>query len=275
MSTNDLKTSTALATTGDGFDGYSDRVAGDDNPQPQGLIRGSRVKFGNTAEWETCDGDGDVIDPDMKMIVVEIKRAVVKWAAGADKKPPEQTIVVPPGQPFPDVEAMNDATPKDQWRQGPSGLQGPWQKQLFVVMIEPQSMDTFTFVTSTIGGGIAVGALVDKVNTMRRYRGPVSPIVTLGDAPFPTRHGERRRPHFNIVDWVRMGGDEPQQAALPPPPPSPNSSASAAVIEAAPVKVKPVESVPAAKPAKKRKSKSLDHVAPLTVNEELNDEIGF
>jgi hypothetical protein len=271
MSINELKTSTALATTGDGFDGYSDRVEGDERPQQQGIIHGSRVKFNNTAEWETRD---DVLDPNTKMIVTEIIRAVVKWNAGAGNKPPEETRVIPPGHALPDVEAMNEAIPKDQWRQGPSGLTGPWQTQQAVVMINPRSMEEFTYVTSTVGGGIAVGDLVHKVKTMRRYRGPVSPVVTLADAPMRTKHGERRRPHFNIVDWVHMdvGGESPQ-AALPAPLPD---NGATRVIEAEAVMEPVVTARQAAgltKPAKRPRSNSLHRVAPLTTTEEMNDEL--
>jgi hypothetical protein len=121
-------------------------------------------------------------------------------------------------------------------------------------MIEPQSMNTFTYVTSTIGGGIAVRDLVDKVKMMRRYRGQVSPIVTLADTLFKTRFGERRRPHFNVVDWVHMaGGNEPQQAALPAPSPT------------------PVTPTTAAKPS----SVTLETIKPVTIAEEMNDEIPF
>ena len=269
MATLELKNSTALATIGDGFEGYSDRVEGDDSPQQQGLIRGSLVKFGNSAEWETRDGE--VVDHDVKLIVTDIIRAVVKW--GADKKP-EQTTIIPPGQPFPDVEAMNAAIPKDQWRQGPAGPQGPFQTQQLVVMLNPRNMEHFTFATSAIGGFIAVRDLVDKVKAMRRYRGPVSPIITLGDAPMRTRFGERRRPHFNIVDWVHMdvGGESPLTAL---PAPLPDSSATR-VIEAEAVMEPVVAAGQAAgltKPAKRPKSNSLNRVAPLTTAEEMNDEL--
>jgi hypothetical protein len=273
MSTDELKNSTSLTTTGDGFDHYTDRVEGnDDSPQQQGLIRGSRVAFTNTAEWELAT-DGDVIEPGVKLIVTNIHRAVVKW--GADKGPPEQTIEIPPGQPFPDIAVMNDAIPRDQWRQGPAGLQGPWRAQQLVVMIEPQSMNTFTYVTSTIGGGIAVRDLVDKVKMRRRYRGQVSPIVTLADTLFKTRFGERRRPHFNIVDWVHMaGGDEPQQAALPAPDkPGPNDNTTSTLIEAEPVKEEPPTAKPAKKPRQSKSKSGLKHAAPLSTKEELNDEI--
>jgi hypothetical protein len=256
MSTDEMKTSTALTPVGDGFDGYSDRVEGDEGAQHQGLIRGSLLKFSNTAEWERRDGE--TIESNVKLIVTDVIRAVVRWGTG--KGPPEETTVIPAGQPFPDVAAMNEAIPKDQWRQGPAGPQGPFQVQQAVVLIEPRSMETFTFPTSTVGGFIAVRELVDKVKTMRKYRGPVSPIVTLGDVPMRTRFGERRRPHFTIVDWVRMGGGEPEQPALPAP-----------IVEA---KANPE---PAAKPATPINTLDvaapLPSVAPLTVGEEMNDAI--
>jgi hypothetical protein len=241
----ELKNSTALATVGDGFDGYVDRVEGDDSPAQEGIIRGAMLKFSATAEWERRDGE--TIGPGVKLIVTDIVRAVLKWSANKNERP--EAKIIPPGRPFPDVAAMNEAIPKEQWRQGPAGLQGPYQAQQAVVMLEPKSMDTFTYTTSSIGGFIAVRELVDKVTTMRKYRGPVSPIVTLGDVAMRTRFGERRRPHFSIVDWIRMGGpDEPKQAALPAPSP---------VIE-----VKPAAAADSMKIAE-----------PLTLKEEMSDEI--
>jgi hypothetical protein len=275
MSDDELKNSTALTTIGDGFGGYSDDVAGSDSSQQQqqGIIRGIHVTFGSTAEYERRDGE--TIGSDVKLIVTGIVRAVLKWPLGKNERP--ETTVIPPGQPFPDIEAMNNAVPRDQWRQGPAGPQGPYQAQRAVVMLDPRSMDEFTFTTSTIGGSIGVADLVHKVNTMRRYRGPVSPIVTLGDAPFRTRYGERRRPHFNVVDWIRMGGDESQQAALPAPSPPGSDSSAAPVIEATPVKEEPAPAaaVSSEKTAQKpKRSKSgLKRVEPLTLKEELDDEL--
>ena len=74
---DEMKNSTALTPVGDGFDNYSDRVEGDDGPEQQGLIRGTRLKFTNTAEWETPDDE--VISPSTKMIVTDVARAVLKW----------------------------------------------------------------------------------------------------------------------------------------------------------------------------------------------------
>jgi hypothetical protein len=269
MSDDELKNSTALTPIGDGFDGYSDDGAGSDNSQQQqqGIIRGMHVTFGATAEYERRDGE--TIGSDVKLIVTGIVRAVLKWPPGKNERP--ETTVIPPGAPFPDIEAMNNDVPQDQWRQGPAGPQGPYQAQRAITMIEPISMDEFTFTTSTIGGTIACTDLVHKVNVMRRYRGPVSPIITLGDAPMRTRYGERRRPSFHIVDWIRMGGDEPQQAALPAPSPAGSGSNAARVIEAKPEPAK--EAAEPAKKPKRSKSGSFKRAEPLSTKEELNDEI--
>jgi hypothetical protein len=200
--TKDPNNSTALTPIGDGFNGYSDRVEGDEGtPASHGLFRGARVKFSNTAEWETADGD--VIAGDLRLIITDVIRTVVKWGK-EPKAPPEETRIVPNGQPFPDVETMNNAIPREHWRPGINGPQGPWQTQHLVMMIEPRSMDEFTFITSTVGGAIAVGELAHKVKTMRKYRGPVSPIVTLGDTPMKTRRAPPAvLPHHRVGDLGR------------------------------------------------------------------------
>jgi hypothetical protein len=208
---------------------------------------------------------------------------------------------------------MNEAVPKAEWRQGLNGLQGPWQTQQMVILVDPRDMSFYTYATSAIGGFIAIRELADKVKAMRHWRGAVSPVVTLGDMPMKTRFGERRRPHFNVVDWIRMTGSSESQPALPAPR---QSSGTEIVVEAEPAKVMKAESVEAepakvepvkapikaepvmieavkaepvkaepvkAEPVKaaakpKRKSKSFalgERVAPLLTAEEMEDEIPF
>jgi hypothetical protein len=72
MTTLELRNSTALATTGDGFDGHTDHVEGDDSLEQQGLIRGTHLKFGATAQWERRDGE--TIGCNVKLIVTDIVR---------------------------------------------------------------------------------------------------------------------------------------------------------------------------------------------------------
>jgi hypothetical protein len=275
---DESKNSTVPATIGDGFDGYVERTEGDDRPAGQGLIKGTLLRFGATAQWETRDSE--VIDGSTKLVAIDVIRAVVKW--GADKKP-EQTIIVPSGQPMPDVAEMNEAVPRPEWRQGLNGPQGPWQAQKLVVLVDPMDMSFFTFATSAIGGFIAIDDLVRKTQAMRKWRGPVSPVVTLDDLPMKTKFGERRRPHFNVVDWIRMGGGgaEPQLPVLPAPKPDSSSDGGAAPVQAAPVKTEVVSAVETAKAepgGKKRRTQSKafavgDNVKPLMTREEMNDDI--
>jgi hypothetical protein len=197
----------------DNFAGWEDRFEGDDRPEGAGIIQGSLVKFSNEATWVTRDGDE--LPTDLELVAVDVGRVVQKWQ---DQQPIE-TIVLEPHQKFPDIEEMNAKVPREDWVEGPDGHpRGPWQAQHILYLLDPKTMDKYTFPTGTTGGRIAVGELRDKLMWMRRLRGPnVYPAVTLSDAYMRTRFGGRQRPHFKIVRWVRFGGEGGAVEALPPP----------------------------------------------------------
>ena len=90
----------------DGFEGYEDRIEGDDQQQGGGVIHGAVVKFTNEASWVTRDGIE--LPPDLELAVVDIGRVVQKWA---DQRPVE-TIVLEPGQEIPGLQGAQ--------RQGPA-----------------------------------------------------------------------------------------------------------------------------------------------------------
>ena len=95
------------------------------------------------------------------------------------------------------MEALNDATPRSEWTEGPDGKpRGPWQAQHVVYLLDLKTGERFTWPTGTIGGARSVSDLVDKTKWMRRFRGPaVYPVVTLSDCFMNTRFGGRQRPH--------------------------------------------------------------------------------
>jgi hypothetical protein len=206
----------------DNFEGWEDGIEGDDRPQGAGIIQGTLVKFTNEAEWTTRDGDA--LAANLELVAVDVARVVQKWQ---DQQPVE-TIILQPHQKFPDIEEMNEKVPKKEWVEGPDGnLRGPWQAQHIVYLLDPKTMDKYTFPTGTTGGRIGVRELVDKTMWMRRLRGPsVHPVITLADAFMKTKWGGRQRPHFKIVRWVRLGGEGGEVEALPPPtPPPPQTTA--------------------------------------------------
>ena len=202
-------------TSIDNFEGWEDGVEGDDRPQGAGIIQGSLIKFTNEAMWVTRDGDE--LSADLELVAVDVGRVVQKWQ---DDRTVE-TIILQPHQKFPDVEEMNEKVPKKEWVEGPDGnMRGPWQAQHILYLLDPKTMDKYTFPTGTTGGRIAIRELVDKTTWMRRLRGPtVYAVVLLSDTFMNTKWGGRQRPHFKIVHWISLGSESGQVEALPTPPP--------------------------------------------------------
>jgi hypothetical protein len=242
----------------DNFEGWDDGVEGDDRPQRAGIIQGTLIKFTNEYTWVTRDGEE--LPANLELCPVDVLRVVQKWH---DQQPIE-TIILEQHQKFPDIKKMNEEAPKEELVEGPDGkMRGPHQAQHIVYLLDPKTMDKYTFPTGTTGGAIAVRELRDKIVWMRKFRGPnVYPTVLLRDTFFPTRFGGRQRPHFKILPnrWVRLGGEgnqiEPASGLTPLPPPA----------------------TPSDKPAKQTTAQSelpLETVKEPTLAEDMGDEIPF
>jgi hypothetical protein len=197
-------------TTLDGFDSDTDES------QSRRVIQGSRLAFTNDFEW--VDSNDEPVPRDRELIMVDRVRVLQKWI---DQKPVE-TRFLEPNEKWPDVEAMNKAAPQSEWREGPDGKpQGPHSCQWVIYLIDPLTLDKFTYPTNTVGGHICIGDISDRIKNMRRFRGEhVYPVVTLSDAFMNTRFGGRQRPHFEVKRWVKLGGGGGAAEALPPPPPT-------------------------------------------------------
>jgi hypothetical protein len=215
---------TLMSTTAlDGFSGFNEEVEGDDRPQGGGsMIQGTLVKFTSEGEWVT--GSGDPMPPGQELVPSDLVRAVQKWLDGKAAG----TIIVPPGQKFPNVEAMNETAPRSEWRMDLNGkMVGPWQMQYLLYLLDARALDKYTFPTSTIGGGMACRELAEKVTWMRAHKGPkVSAVITLADKFMNTKYGGRQRPHFNIVRWIGFDGGR-AGAILPAPKPTLEGDAAA------------------------------------------------
>jgi hypothetical protein len=231
----------------DNFAGWDDGVEGDDRPENSGLIQGTLIKF--TAEGLWVDREGNEIPAELELVAADVIRLVQKWQ---DQKPVE-TIILEPHQKFPDVEAMNEAVPRDEWEEGPAGLRGPWQAQHLLRLVNLETMDKYSYPSGTIGGRIAIRDLRDRIMWMRRLKGgDVYAVVTLGRSWMKTKYGGRWRPAFNIKRWVRLGGGEAE--ALPPSPVTPPTPIAAPVQQVAP-------------------QSGLPEVSEPSLKEEMNDEI--
>jgi hypothetical protein len=210
----------------DEFEDWTDEVESRDEQVSERAIIGQRVRF--TDKWLLPD-QTQLTKP---LIVVNVRRTVLKW--GKDKKKPPETTFLKAGEKIPDLKKRNDETPKAEWVEGFDGKpKGPWETQHVVYMIDPTSIDQYSYPTHTTGGGIAVRELIDRIMWMRRFRGSaVYPIVQFTTRPMSIQRGTatRLRPHFEIVDWAKFdpgGGGmipvndprqlPPQQSADKPP----------------------------------------------------------
>jgi hypothetical protein len=216
---NDPKKTTSLIPPLDDFEGYVDSVEGEEVDQGGSIIRDTRrIKFCNDNKWRFADDDTE-IPADREFIAAKIVRLVQKFIDGAPADDPTSPIVLKPGEKFPDIKAMNEKAPQEEWGEDFNGdLCGPWVGQSIIYMLDPVSMGRFSFVArlTTVGSTVAVRELARSIADRRRMYGEtVYPKVRLGDTLWSKRYG-RQRPDFIIVGWVGFGGDGGNQA-LPAP----------------------------------------------------------
>jgi hypothetical protein len=130
---------------------------------------------------------------------------------------------------------------------------GPWQMQHVLYLVDLQTLDKFTYPTSTTGGSIAIRELCDKVKWIRRRRPDANAVVTLSDAHMNTRFGGRQRPHFIIKRWIGLADGEGALSAA-----KPLALEGGAAAE-----------TPAAPPTQP----GIYEITPPSLKEEMNDEI--
>lgn len=207
-----------MVPEGDGFSGFVDSYEDSSEQSNPRVIQGTRIKF-NDPHW--TDGNGAPLDLTKELVVVKVLRCVQKWSD--EVQHPVETRVLRPGEPFPNIDAMNQACPEAEWREDPftKSPKGPWEAE-HVLYLTSSALDKFTFTApvapkATVGSVRAVEQLVDKVNWMQRYREPgILAVVLLSSVHMPTKYGGRMRPHFEIIRWLAPGGDVVEPLALPP-----------------------------------------------------------
>jgi hypothetical protein len=262
----------------DNFGSFDDSVQGiDDDGRSAGILAGIRLKFLNTARWETPDGDDYT---DRELTAINVRRTEIYWGEDA----PKEVRELAPGEKYRDLEALNKTIPKSEWREGPDGKpQGPWQRQHILELVNLEDMQRYSWPTSTIGGSRCIRDLRDRILLMRRFRGEnVYPTVRLTDTFMPTRHGGRQRPHLEVKSWIKIGTEETeaalpqqQQAALPQTsapaqPATTEHSVSEPTAKAQPASEPTAKAQPVGKPTVKTQT-----VSEPTLAEEMQDDLPY
>jgi hypothetical protein len=239
--TNDL----AKQTEYDEFSGCVDTVEGGDEPS---FDRGvSFIKFSAQGEWMLNDEE---LPQEREYMVAGVKRSCVRWPQ--ESGAPEETILLEPGQKWPDTNEWNEAIPKREWRTDAGGnLKGPWERAYTILLMDVDSMDRFRFATATVGGGIAIRDIATKIANKRKFSAvEVLAVVRLSTMHMKTKFGGRDR--------------------LPPPPAQPqlektvtaNGQRKYGVSTGAPAESKP-----------QSKAKGARVLVEPTLSEEMQDKI--
>jgi hypothetical protein len=191
-------------------DGLSD-FSVDQIGQKTGAFGGARLLKYVTDRFATREGE--VVEPSRELIVLGLTKVVQKFAG----QKLVDTIIVPGTESMPDVVAMNEAAPREEWGTDLNGNPvGPYVRVLVLKLLDAKTMDRFAFVTTSVGGSIAIGDLSDKTKIMRRFRGSSAvPVVSCCVTNFKTRHfGLKKRPDFRVLRWITLdgGGGKPLPA---------------------------------------------------------------
>ena len=185
----------------DGFGGYTEVVEGSEGQSVAGVsLLGLKLKYLDPI-WTDPD-EQEIKGP---LVVHDVQRKVQKWL---DDGRPAETIVLVPGEKWPDIEKLNKACPQSEWREKFGKSQGPWQGEHVVCFFDPATMVRYWWPSplTTVGSAICVRELVAQTKLMRSFKGEhVYPLVELSHTFMPTGYGGRERPNLIVKDWVRFG----------------------------------------------------------------------
>jgi hypothetical protein len=172
------------------------------------LIQGEIIKFTSGAGWTLRSGE--TLPLDVELIFVDFLLVVQKWRDGK----PIDTIRLQPGEQLPDVNKMNEETPRSEWTQWPDGQpRGPWQAQHICYMLDPRTLRKFSYATGTTGGRFAISDLAEQTERARRQYGRnMLPVIQLSNCNMATRFGGRQRPFFDIRHWYPSPEESPSPA---------------------------------------------------------------
>ena len=189
----------------DSIDSFDDIIVGDADDGRRGggfLPEGMQIKYTFTERWETKNGD------DITGKIVSASRHDPhpgRWSK--DGNPVGPPRILGPGEQYPGHRSPERSIPKDRMAAGlrRASCAGRWRNQNVMVFGNLATMERYVWPSqmTTIGQLIAVRELTEKVKRMRQFRGArVFAKIGFSKCLFPTRYGERQRPHLQIVGWV-------------------------------------------------------------------------
>jgi hypothetical protein len=167
-----------------------------DDPGENGTLIGAIEKY-TKGDWTTA---GAPADSKRRLLAVDTLHCLRRWQ---DKRVIQEIH----DRPLPKVDDLNKAIPENEWEIDPNSGEPrpPWEHTHVVYLWDLDTGKKSTFLSSTVGGAIAVSDLKEQVRSMRRLRGElIYPQVELGSLSMKTKHGMGKKPDFKIVGWLNL-----------------------------------------------------------------------
>jgi hypothetical protein len=238
-------------------------------------------------KWDDINGwrDRDGLPPPELLLLVAISDFLQRWIKDGDRNVP----IIIENEPLPDLNELNQKIPLEDWPEGRNGQkEPPFKHYVGITLVDPATGAQYFYSNSTAGAHQLYDDMYEAVSTMRALRGTKCiPIVKPKTRPMKTRKwGMILRPHLEIVGWKTPGDGG---NAIPAQPPTPRLTPPTAASSPTPTPPAPISapaatfSSPTVQPRRAKPPVQLSEhtlsvmgdVKPLSLSEELNDEIGF
>jgi hypothetical protein len=167
------------------------------------MFPGKLVKFSKDGKFVVAES-GEEISPDADFVAL-CDETLIGWIRFSDQEgePPQRIQgILHDGFQMPPREALGDTDPA-QWPIGLSGQpEDPWQHQVVLVLQNRETLELFSFSTSSKTGRRAIGNLLRTYDRLQRSHPDTYPVIRLKASGFnhrDTRIGWVPTPSFAVV----------------------------------------------------------------------------
>src|SRR6516162_3377300 len=166
-------------------------------------IIGKLLKFNKFGEWISGESSTEMAQD--AQLVVNMEEFYIGWIKWEDAKPVDQVMGrVMDGYAPPRRSELGD-TEREYWTPDNSGSpRDPWQFSNYLVMMDIETQELYTYATASRGGLQAIGQLSKAYGKSMRHRPNQFPVVLLEVSSYehPNKQfGTIKIPVLRIVGW--------------------------------------------------------------------------
>ena len=170
-------------------------------------IIGKLLKFNKFGDWVAGESADEM--PIGTELVAHMGELMIGWIKWEDGKPTEQVMGRLADNFHPPLRSELGDLERDDWAPDGSGApRDPWQFSNYLILMNPENGDLYTYASGSKGGKQAVGELSKQYGKAMRHRPDQFPVIALGAGEYPhpnKQFGNIKIPKLEIVAWMERG----------------------------------------------------------------------